>query len=54
MKAFIVTTFIGVFGVSEKNKILTFEPFPKDPEKIAKKLQLSKLEIIDEEKKNSK
>lgn len=51
MRAFIVTTFVGCFGVTEKNKIISFVPFPKDPEEIAEKLRLSESEIIEEEKK---
>ncbi|MGC8812072.1 MAG: hypothetical protein ACP5O8_00580, partial [Candidatus Aenigmatarchaeota archaeon] len=51
MRAYIVTTFIGCFGVDEKNKIISFSPFPKDFEKIAEKLAASETEIIDEEKK---
>lgn len=51
MRAYIITTFLGVFGVSEKNKIISFLQFPKDPEKIAEKLRLSENEIIEEEKK---
>lgn len=54
MRAFIVTTFIGCFGVSEKNKVVYFKPFPRDPEKIAKKLKLSTFELIDEEKQMQK
>lgn len=50
MRTYIITTFIGCFGVDEKNKIISFKPFPKNPEKIAEKLKLSELEIIDEEK----
>jgi nucleolar protein 56 len=50
MKAYIVTTFIGCFAVNENNKILLFKPFPKNPERIAEKLKLSELEIINEEK----
>jgi len=50
MKAFIITTFIGTFGVSEDNKIIHFKPFEKDPTKMAEKLKLSELEIIDEER----
>jgi len=50
MKAFIVTTFIGTFGVSEDNKIISFKPFLKDPTKMAEKLKLSEFEIIEEEK----
>ncbi|MDI6798461.1 MAG: C/D box methylation guide ribonucleoprotein complex aNOP56 subunit [Candidatus Aenigmarchaeota archaeon] len=50
MRAYIFTTFIGCFGVDEKNKIISFKPFPKDPEKIAEKLRLSEFEVIEEEK----
>jgi len=50
MRASIVVTFIGVFGVGEKNKILGFKPFTKNPEKVAKKLKLSETQTIDEEK----
>jgi nucleolar protein 56 len=50
MRAYIVTTFIGSFGVDEKNKIVAFRPFPKDPEKMAEKLKTSEIEIIEEEK----
>lgn len=51
MKAYIVTTFIGTFGLDEKNRIISFIPFPKDFEKIAEKLTNSETEIIEEEKK---
>jgi nucleolar protein 56 len=34
----------------KKNKIISFREFPKDPEKIAKKLGLSETELIEEEK----
>jgi len=50
MRAYIITTFIGVFGVNEKNKIISFIAFPKNPEKIAEKLRLAGSEIIEEEK----
>ena len=50
MRSYIITTFIGSFGLDEKNKIILFKPFPKDPEKIAEKLKLSEIEIIGEEK----
>lgn len=50
MIAYIITTFIGVFGIDENNKIISFKPFPKDPEKIAEKLKLSEVELIEEEK----
>ncbi|MEM5829207.1 MAG: hypothetical protein QW040_00855 [Candidatus Aenigmatarchaeota archaeon] len=51
MRAYLVTTFIGVFGISEDGKIIHFEPFPKDSEKIAEKLMASEKEIIEEEEK---
>ena len=50
MRAYIVTTFIGCFGVSEENKIIVFKQFPKNPEEIAEKLKLSEYELLDEEK----
>jgi len=50
MRAYIVTTFIGCFGVDETNRIIAFRPFPKNPEKIAEKLKTSEIEIIEEEK----
>lgn len=49
MRAYIVTTIIGVFGVDEKNKIITFKPFAKNPAEIAEKTKLSEIEMIDEE-----
>ena len=51
MKAYIITTFIGVFAVDEKNKILGFMPFPKDPKEMAKKYKEAEFKIIEEEKK---
>jgi nucleolar protein 56 len=50
MRAYIVTTFIGSFGVDEQNKIAAFRSFPKSPEKMAEKLKTSEIEIIEEEK----
>jgi nucleolar protein 56 len=50
MRAFIVTTPIGVFALDESNKIISFKPFPKDPSKIAEKLATSEIKIIEEEK----
>ena len=50
MRAYIITTFIGSFGVDESNKIVAFRPFPKNPEKMAEQLKNSEFEIIDEEK----
>ncbi|MEM5766357.1 MAG: hypothetical protein QW423_01845 [Candidatus Aenigmatarchaeota archaeon] len=51
MRAYLVTTLLGVFGVSEDNKIICFEFFPKNPEKIVEKIRFSEREIIEEEKK---
>jgi nucleolar protein 56 len=51
MRVFLVTTIIGVFGVSEDKKIIYFEPFPKNPERIAEKIRSSEKEILEEEKK---
>jgi nucleolar protein 56 len=50
MRAYIVTTFIGCFGLSESNKIISFKQFPRDPLKAAEKLKLSNFEVIEEEK----
>lgn len=50
MKIYVVTTFVGCFGVDENNKIISFKPFPKNPEEAADKLNLSKTKIIDAEK----
>jgi len=50
MKASIVTTFIGCFGVDENNKIISYIKFPSDPRAIAEKIQASKQGFIPEEK----
>jgi len=50
MKAYIVTTMVGCFGVDENNKIISFKPFPKNPAEIATKLSLASSEVIEEEK----
>lgn len=50
MIAFVVTTFIGSFGLDENKKVLLYKEFPKNPEKIAHKMNLSESELIDEEK----
>ena len=50
MKAYIITTFIGCFGVDENNNIISFRPFPKNVVEVAAKLDLASSEIIDEEK----
>jgi nucleolar protein 56 len=51
MKATIVTTFIGCFGVGENDEISIFVGFPKDPRAIAERIRASKIGFIDEEKK---
>lgn len=53
MRVYLITTFIGCFAI-EDSKVISFRPFPKDPEKIAEKLRISEVEIIDEEKKLQK
>lgn len=50
MKAYLVPTMVGVFGVDERNKVLLFKPFPKDPRVAAEKLKKSEIEFLDEEK----
>ncbi len=50
MRAYIVTTIIGVFGVNDKNKIMAFRQFAKDSKQIAEKMKLSEIELIEEER----
>ncbi len=50
MKATITTTFIGCFGIDDKNKIIGYVEFPRDPKKIAEKMIESNLGLIKEEK----
>jgi nucleolar protein 56 len=50
MKAKIVTTIIGCFGVSEKDKIVSYVEFPKDADKIVDLLNESKTKMIKQEK----
>jgi nucleolar protein 56 len=50
MRAYIVTTFLGCFGLDEKNRVISFKQFSKNPEEIAEKLKLSEIEILEEEK----
>ncbi len=50
MKASIVTTVIGCFGVSEDNNIIAYIKFQKDPQIIAEKIQASETEKIPEER----
>lgn len=49
MKASIVTTVIGCFGVDEKNNIVHYIAFSNDSSKVAEKLSASKLGKIQEE-----
>ena len=50
MKASIVTTIIGCFGISGDGKIIAYVKFPKDPEKIVEKIRASETDTIPEEK----
>lgn len=50
MKAYLVPTIIGVFAVDEKNKVLSFKPFPKNPNLAAEKLKMSEIEMLEEER----
>lgn len=50
MRAFIITTFIGSFGLNESNKVISFILFPKDPAKAAEKFKTAEIEVIQEEK----
>lgn len=49
-KAFISTTFAGVFALDEENKILDYKKFPKDVNEIANKLKESGSKMIKEER----
>lgn len=51
MKAYVVTTPLGVFGVSEEKEIVEFEKFPEDPKEVAKKIIKSERGVIEEERK---
>ena len=51
MKAYVVTTPLGVFGVSEEKEIVEFERFPEDPKEVAKKIVKSERGVIEEERK---
>lgn len=50
MRAFIVTTFIGCFGIDENKRVISFKPFPKNVDEIVDKIILSKSDWIEEEK----
>jgi len=50
MKSYIVTVFLGVVAADENKKVIFFKPFPKEPRKMAEKLKLSEIEMLDEEK----
>lgn len=51
MRAYIATTFVGVFALDDNKRVIAFKPFPKDAKMAAEKLKYSELETIDEEKK---
>lgn len=42
MKAYVVVTAIGCFGLDEKDAVLEFVPFPKEPKEIAERLAEAK------------
>jgi nucleolar protein 56 len=50
MRAYIVTTFLGVLAADENKKIIFVRPFLKEPKKMAEMLKFSEIEILDEEK----
>jgi len=50
MKAYIVTTFFGVFAADENKKLIFFKPFPQEPRKMAELFKLSEIEVLEEEK----
>lgn len=51
MQAFIITTLIGVFALDDKNKVISFRPFSKDPSIAAEIFKKAEFEIVEEEKK---
>jgi len=50
MKAYIVVTALGCFGLDDKNAVLEFVPFPKEPKEISERLVEAKSGIIVEQK----
>jgi nucleolar protein 56 len=50
MRAYIVSTIVGVFAVDENNRLLSSKAFPKEPRAAAEKLKLSEIEMLDEER----
>jgi len=50
MKAYIITTFLGVLAADENKRVVLSKPFPKEPRLMAEKLKLSGIEVLDEEK----
>ncbi len=50
MRAYLVTTFVGIIVVDDNRKIILIRPFPKDPYIAAEKFQSSQQDIIQEEK----
>jgi nucleolar protein 56 len=49
-RIYLVTTVIGVFAVSEDNKIMDYIPFERDTQRIAEKLKAAEYQVIDEER----
>lgn len=50
MKAYLVATFIGIFALDERKKVIAFKPFPKDPKLMAQKFKLAQFKITAEER----
>ncbi len=50
MRAYIVTTLVGVFAIDENKKIVEFSAFSRNPKEVAEKLKRSEIEILPEEK----
>jgi len=50
MKAYLVPTIVGIFAISDKNKVLSFKPFSKEPRAAAERFKLAQIELLDEEK----
>ncbi len=49
MKAYVLTTLIGTFAIDDMNRVIYFEPFEKDIEKVAEKLKEAESKLTDVE-----
>jgi len=50
MRAYIVSTIVGVFAVDDSNKLLSAKAFPREPRLAAERFKLSEIEFLDEER----